>query len=98
MFLELNSKGLYQSSGKEKLTKLLSCVVRRRQNVNLGTLTGYGRACMHGNEPFFKYAVMNSTRKLFLSLTNISVLTLGRTRGWGWRGWGRVHATPIRFF
>ena len=44
MFLELNSKGLYQRSGKEKLTKLLSCVVRPRQNVNLGTFTPYDRA------------------------------------------------------
>ena len=44
MFLELNSKGLYQRSRKEKLTKFPSCVVRPRQNVNLGTFTRYDRA------------------------------------------------------
>ena len=37
MFLELNSKGLYQSSGKEK--KVVFLCSRLRQNVNLGTLT-----------------------------------------------------------
>ena len=36
MFLELNSKGLYQSSGKEKKVVLCS---RPRQNVNSGTFT-----------------------------------------------------------
>ena len=37
MFLELNSKGLYQSSGKEKkVVVLCSCP---RQNVNSGTFT-----------------------------------------------------------
>ena len=34
MFLELNSKGLYQSSGKEK--KVVALCSRPRQNVNLG--------------------------------------------------------------
>ena len=37
MFLELNSKGLYQSSGKEK--KVVVLCSRPRQNVNLGTFT-----------------------------------------------------------
>ena len=36
-FLELNSKGLYQSSGKEKENCCLCS--RPRQNVKLGTLT-----------------------------------------------------------
>ena len=35
MFLELNSKGLYQSSGKEK--KVVVLCSRPRQNVNSGT-------------------------------------------------------------
>ena len=37
MFLELNSKGLYQSSGKEK--KVVVLCSRPRQNVNSGTFT-----------------------------------------------------------
>ena len=37
MFLELNSKGLYQSWGKEK--KVVVLCSRPRQNVNLGTFT-----------------------------------------------------------
>ena len=37
MFLELNSKGLYQSSGKEK--KVVVLCSRPRQNVNLGIFT-----------------------------------------------------------
>ena len=37
MFLELNSKGLYQSSGKEK--KVFVLCSRPRQNVNSGTFT-----------------------------------------------------------
>ena len=37
MFLELNSKGLYQSSGKEK--KVVVVCSRPRQNVNSGTFT-----------------------------------------------------------
>ena len=37
MFLELNSEGLYQSSGKEK--KVVVLCSRPRQNVNSGTFT-----------------------------------------------------------
>ena len=37
MFLELNSKGLYQSSGNEK--KVVVLCSRLRQNVNSGTFT-----------------------------------------------------------
>ena len=37
MFLELNSKGLYQSSGKEK--KVVVLCSRPGQNVNSGTFT-----------------------------------------------------------
>ena len=37
MFLELNSKGLYQSSGKEK--KVVVLCSRPQQNVNSGTFT-----------------------------------------------------------
>ena len=37
VFLELNSKGLYQSSGKEK--KVVVLCSRPRQNVNSGTFT-----------------------------------------------------------
>ena len=37
MFLELNSKGLYQSSGKEK--KVVVLCSRPRQNVNSGIFT-----------------------------------------------------------
>ena len=43
MFLALNSKGLYQSLGKEKQVVVLRS--RPRQNVNLGTFTLY-RATM----------------------------------------------------
>ena len=42
MFLELNSKGLFQSSGKEK--KVVVLCFRPRQNVNLGTFTRCSRA------------------------------------------------------
>ena len=37
MFMELNFKGLYQSSGKEK--KVVVLCSRPRQNVNSGTFT-----------------------------------------------------------
>ena len=40
MFLqELNSKGLYQSSGKEKKVVVFNLCSHPRQNVNLGTFT-----------------------------------------------------------
>ena len=39
MFLELNSKGLYQRSGKEK--KVVVLCSRPRQNMNSGTFTLY---------------------------------------------------------
>ena len=41
MFLELNSKGLYQSSGKEK--KVVVLCSRPRQNVNSGIFTVVGQ-------------------------------------------------------
>ena len=68
MFLELSSKGLYQSSGKEKLTKLLSCVVRPRQNVNLGTFTRYGRACMQWWPRNVQNSVMHVQSCCFVNL------------------------------
>ena len=40
-FLELNSKTLYQSSGKEQESRCLRS--RPGQNVNLGTFTGCSR-------------------------------------------------------
>ena len=75
MFLELRSKGLCQSSGKEtKVVVLCSCP---RQNVNLGTFTLYSgndgkemykksmmhvKTCCFANQTYCFFAVLVAVR------------------------------------
>ena len=61
MFLELNSKGLYQSSGKEK--KVVVLCSRPRQNVNSGTFTFWS-----GNDGKEMYKKARCTCKVFVLL------------------------------
>ena len=77
MFLELNSKQLYQSSGKEK--KVVVLCSRPRQNVNSGTFT-----LLSGNDgkEMYKKSVMhvqsccfdNQTYRIFAVLVGVRVV------------------------
>ena len=75
MFLELNSKGLYQSSGKEK--KVVVLCSRPRQNMNSGTFTLYSgndgkemykksvmqvQSCCFANQTYCFFAVLVAVR------------------------------------
>ena len=77
MFLELNSKGLCQSSGKEK--KVVVLCSRPRQNVNSGTLTLYSGN--DGKEMYKKSVVhvqsccfVNQTYSFFAILVAVRVV------------------------
>ena len=75
MFLELNSKGLYQSSGKEKKVVVLCSLSRK--NVNSGTFTLYSgndgkemykksvlhvQSCCLANQTYCFFAVLVAVR------------------------------------
>ena len=75
MFLELNSKGLYQSSGKEK--KVVVLCSRPRQNVNSGTFT-----LQSGNDgkEMYKKGVMHVQSCCFANQTFCFFVVLGAVR------------------
>ena len=64
MFLELNSKGLYQSSGKEE--KVVVLCSRPRQNVNSGTFMLLSR---NDSKEMYKKSAMHAQNCCFANQT-----------------------------
>ena len=76
MFLELNSKGLYQSSGKEE--KVVVLCSRPRRNVNSGTFTLLSGN--DGKEMYKKKSVMHVQSCCFANQTHCCFAVLVAVR------------------